>query len=80
MTGPEHYSEAERIIGTMADQHVTDVMLERDTYKEAMLLAQVHATLALAAAAALNPLAPGDWLEWIKAAGGKQQEATRGRA
>lgn len=47
MTGPEHYQEAERRLAALADP-------ECDYDPAAISLAQVHATLALAAATALN--------------------------
>jgi hypothetical protein len=52
MTGPEHYAEAERLLTEAAGLQVD--------YEDASTLplltrAQVHATLALAAATALNP-------------------------
>lgn len=56
MNGPEHYREAERLIATIPDQTAT---AERMNLRESTLvaaiantvaLAQVHATLALAAA------------------------------
>lgn len=64
MTGPEHYREAERIL---RDEYRTDRCVAE---------AQVHATLALAAATALiDPTrsAPRstihDWAAWQRAAG-----------
>jgi hypothetical protein len=52
MTGPEHYAEAERLLTEAAGLQVD--------YEDASALplltrAQVHATLALTAATALNP-------------------------
>lgn len=56
MTGPEHYAEAERLL-TLADRHTSGV-----TYAEEWALtltaAQVHATLALAAATAVGTAGP----------------------
>jgi hypothetical protein len=56
MTGPEHYAEAERLL-TLADRHTRGV-----TYAEEWTLtltaAQVHATLALAAATAVGTAGP----------------------
>lgn len=69
MTGPEHFREAERIISHIMNQE--DVPVEVLTsYATA---AQVHATLALAAAAALNDadgsgMGLADWQEWALAA------------
>ena len=53
MTGPEHYREAERLLDLAPDQ----MLVAR---------AQVHATLALAAAAAIgsSDLPSGDWDDW----------------
>jgi hypothetical protein len=50
MIGPEHYAKAEELLAFTRDA-------ERGTPHEASLFAeaQVHATLALAAATALNP-------------------------
>lgn len=50
MTGPEHYLEAERLL-TGAVGAVRDV--PRDDFAVTVQLAQVHATLALAAATAM---------------------------
>ena len=68
-TGPEHYREAERLL--------MDISYDRKTYDDdiraaALTRAQVHATLALAAATALNdgnvraPIA--DCQEWVQVA------------
>ena len=65
MTGPSHYREAERLLAS--DPACT---CERtDCPHGAVLIAeaQVHATLALAAATALHP--PAAWAEWQNAAG-----------
>ena len=55
MTGPEHYREAEAALGTL-------YALEAGSPAEAARLAeaQVHATLALAAATALSRYTPED--------------------
>lgn len=51
MTGPEHYREAERLVS--GAQNVVDVApIDGLTRTECAALAQVHATLALAAAQA----------------------------
>ncbi len=68
MTGPEHYAEAERLIaGTMkrADG------LIGTPHPHVIALAQVHATLAHAAAAitAFMPLTPAGVHEWRKVTG-----------
>ena len=74
MTGPEHYREAEKILDA--------INLGERTEKIAASahLAQVHATLALAAATALNDaqggLPGGDWNAWNAAAGVESTEAT----
>lgn len=47
MTGPEHYKEAERLLGT--------------DYPPETAKAQVHATLALAAATAAPGRLPTEW-------------------
>jgi hypothetical protein len=52
MTGPEHYSEAERLLTEAAAIEVSDDDPASLPY---VARAQVHATLALAAATALNP-------------------------
>lgn len=58
MTGPEHYQQAERLL---RDEYRTDRSIAE---------AQVHATLALAAATALTPGGPesASRLEWVRAA------------
>jgi hypothetical protein len=83
MTGPEHYREAERLTEQASTWANADTgwkahlsSEERIAYRMADLAeAQVHATLALAAATALNdhsadeggmPLA--DYDEWVKTA------------
>ncbi|MGH8965100.1 MAG: hypothetical protein ACRDXB_07190, partial [Actinomycetes bacterium] len=62
-TGPEHYREAERLL---RDEYRTD---------RSVAEAQVHATLALAAATALSDpgaadggMTPVDYMAWEKAA------------
>ncbi len=67
MTGPEHYAEAERCLAKHADlaavmrdhvdsgQYDVDVLAAAgDVVGQALVAAQVHATLALAAATALG--------------------------
>jgi len=49
MTGPEHYAEAERLLDLADEMAVSD--------------AQVHATLALAAATALGALHAEGWAD-----------------
>jgi hypothetical protein len=70
MTGPEHYLLAENCL--RLDLHDGDNL--KDPARMANLLeAQVHATLALAAAAALNDAEKGmtvnDWAEWLDTCG-----------
>lgn len=66
MTGPEHYREAERIIKEADGSQGMEVLMA------SRALAQVHATLALAAATALRginaPLPEKDWDAWYSAA------------
>lgn len=52
-SGPEHYRKAEELIATVDDGHAVDTMLH---VGELLAMAQVHATLALAAAAAEQAL------------------------
>lgn len=55
MTGPEHYREAERLIGNVnavLGNRPTFTDPERNGVQVALATAQVHATLALAAATA----------------------------
>jgi hypothetical protein len=56
MTGPEHYAEAERLL-TLADRHTTGVTYARE-WALTLTAAQVHATLALAAATAVGTAGP----------------------
>lgn len=69
MTGPEHYREAERLIEP-GEQDVHDLELLRID----IAVAQVHATLALAAATAWAGLFERDWRgpdakAWVDAIG-----------
>lgn len=50
-SGPEHFKEAERLIELVEAGDSSDTMLAAD---ELLTAAQVHATLALAAASAAN--------------------------
>lgn len=68
MTGAEHYQEAERIIASVTRRG----HLEQGDHADVLALAQVHATLAHAAAVALSvahdmPVADHD--AWWAAAG-----------
>lgn len=63
MTGPEHYREAERLL--------------KDEYRTAQSIAdaQVHATLALAAATALPPgVNSPARTAWVPVTGGEQPD------
>jgi hypothetical protein len=80
MTGPEHYKEAEYLLASSIHLRAELLSGERENepadYDEpdrVVALAQVHATLALAAATALEPHdwsahAP-EWRAWVSAAG-----------
>lgn len=74
MTGPEHYREAERAL-----EHAEDGAADWEWH---VAVAQVHATLALAAATALAPTSPDarieDHSEW-KAACAAPYDPTYGR-
>lgn len=64
MTGPEHYAEAERLL-RMVDIPVTKIRSEAAA--GALSAAQVHATLALAAATVAidgNEMPHADWNDW----------------
>ncbi|MBM0256364.1 hypothetical protein [Micromonospora sp. 4G55] len=74
MTGPEHYREAERL-AARAEQHITEDARDMRIAEVTAYVAQVHATLAVAAATAINdpsPVAEGQpsWAaaEWEKVA------------
>lgn len=67
MTGPEHYKEAERLLATVEATAEDTVGSVAATVAQA----QVHATLALAAATALKPPSRA---RWGKVAG-RQEEA-----
>ena len=69
MTGPEHYREAERLIRETTTEHEDDALLH--IHAEVILTrAQVHATLALAAATATgsSDLPAADWDQWYHTA------------
>ncbi|MEE4493526.1 hypothetical protein [Streptomyces sp. BE230] len=78
MTGPEHYREAERLLSAASYTHGPGrdpVHPEAAAHHVAM--AQVHATLALTAATAMQAavdgsepgMAPREFEEWYRAAG-----------
>src|ERR1700758_3395513 len=56
MTGPEHYAEAERLL-TLADRHTRGGTYDQE-WMLTLTAAQVHATLALAAATAVGTAGP----------------------
>jgi hypothetical protein len=56
MTAGEHYREAERLLGEAAEAHATNPLGPGSKYLVAA--AQVHATLATAAAVAPAPAVP----------------------
>ena len=56
MTGPEHYVEAERLLA-LADRHAKGVTYEQE-WTLTLTAAQVHATLAVAAATAVSTAGP----------------------
>ena len=68
MTGPEHYAEAERLL-TLADRHTTGVTYAQE-WTLTLTAAQVHATLALAAATAVGTAGP-DLHAWADVAATK---------
>jgi len=72
MTGPEHYREAERLLAEVAESNA-------ETAAPAHAAAQIHATLALAAATALPGTAryEGEAHAWWWVAGTKSPEDQR---
>lgn len=72
MTGPEHYREAERLIELARIARHSDLYGGSIAPQDAMILAdaQVHATLASAAATALGT-SRAETLAWAEAAGFK---------
>jgi hypothetical protein len=65
MIGSEHYAEAERLL-TLADRHTTGVTYAQE-WALTLTAAQVHATLALAAATAVGTAGP-DTRAWADVA------------
>jgi hypothetical protein len=76
MTGPEHYREAERLLTEAATEGAEGTYFVRP---ESLAAAQVHATLALTAATAMQAAVDGsepgmgsaEFSEWYQAAGVK---------
>jgi hypothetical protein len=68
MTGPEHYAEAERLLA-LADRHTRGVTYDQE-WTLTLTAAQVHATLALAAATAVGTAGP-DGHAWADVAATK---------
>jgi hypothetical protein len=66
MTGPEHYNEAQQLL---ADPNYGEP--KGIGRSETIAAAQVHATLALAAATALTGNSPQEAQAWLNAAGTK---------
>lgn len=68
MTGPEHYQEAERIIALVWGGTASDTLLSEP---KLIALAQVHATLAQAAATAMTvaQMPDPDFVAWDKVCG-----------
>lgn len=68
MTGPQHYADAQRILQLLRDQTAGELELP-----VAIQVAQVQATLALAAATALNDggagMSTADYQAWSDVAG-----------
>jgi hypothetical protein len=80
MTGPEHFQRAEELLGSLGN-------FENQAQGEAAIaLAQVHATLALAAATALSRYIPEsgflapDRTEWYHVASRANLDREAGRA
>ncbi|MGA5604053.1 hypothetical protein ACPCUF_23960 [Streptomyces griseoincarnatus] len=76
MTGPEHYREAERLVSSLKTER--GALYIEDGNEQVLAAAQVHATLALAAATAMGApvdgeadsgLPPQDAKAWNNAAG-----------
>ena len=72
MTGAEHYAEAERLL-TLADRHSTGATYGPE-WTLTLTAAQVHATLALAAATAVGTAGP-DGHAWADVAAAKPSAA-----
>lgn len=67
MTGPEHYREAERLLARRPD---FDGRPDASPpWESDVRIAQVHATLALAAATAVSGPGSGTWPQWREVVG-----------
>lgn len=81
MTGPEHYRKAERLLATAYEGTLTAYEGENPEADRAIAEAQVHATLALVAATAMQAGVDGsepgmgspEFEAWYQAAGVKPQ-------
>lgn len=80
MTGPEHYREAERMMSAASYTHGPGGdPVHPEAAAHHLALAQVHATLALTAATAMQApvdgaepgMGSGEFTEWYKVAGVK---------
>lgn len=79
MTGPEHYREAERLLELASSSKGTSFEGENPMADRDIAAAQVHATLALTAATAMQAavdgsepgMGSGEFEEWYRAAGVK---------
>ncbi len=72
MTGPEHYAAAEEALAVLDEEREPDAWIEALKTGElalAVQAAQVHATLALAAAAALHGASVNTTGDWAPVAG-----------
>jgi len=72
MTGPEHYTEAERLLA-LADRHSSGATYGQE-WTLTLTAAQVHATLALAAATAVGTAGP-DGQAWADVAAARPSTA-----
>jgi hypothetical protein len=63
MSGPEHYREAEKLLGNIRLAIAADGPEAEGGIPEWTAIAQVHATLALAAATALGALHAEGWAD-----------------
>jgi hypothetical protein len=78
MTGPEHYREAERLLATAYEDNLTTYEGENPAAARNIAEAQVHATLALAAATALPATRPGSATQMalVRTVHGMEQHGT----